>query len=211
MRKCRFPDEGSLKLFDYYTESSCKLECSWDKAEQVCGCKPWDVPASDGSKLCFILGNVCFSQVMKKIQGGEMEVSCDCSADCVYSRYTMSVLDRTILERTSIDILENKQFGTKLPLIGTDQIIANDFSKSNWYNMGKSEDQSRSVNKDNISGEYVKDVNFSLLGQERLLEHRFPRPVMEKGYCMYTGTWAALEEADRDPNTGEPENGVRWR
>ena len=52
-------------------------------------------------------------------------------------------------------------------------------------------------------GEYVKDVNFSLLGQERLLEHRFPRPVMEKGYCMFTGTWAALEEADRDPNTGE--------
>ena len=137
MRKCRFPDEGNLKLFDFYTESNCKLECSWAKAEQVCGCKPWHVPASDNSKTCFLLGNVCFSQIMKKIESELMELSCDCSADCVYSRYTLSVLDRTILERTSIDILENSNFGTRLPVIGTDQIIANDFSKTNWYNMGE--------------------------------------------------------------------------
>ena len=34
------------------------------------------------------------------------------------------------------------------------------------------------------------------------MEHRFPRPVMEKGYCMTTGTWAPVEEANTDPNTG---------
>ena len=48
--------------------------------------------------------------------------------------------------------------------------------------------------KNNNSGEYVKDVDFSLLGQEKLLEHRFPRPVMEKGYCMKVGTWAVVEQ-----------------
>ena len=50
----------------------------------------------------------------------------------------------------------------------------------------------------------MKDINFTLLPQERLLDHRFPRPVMEKGYCHeYTGTWAPVEEENRDPNTGK--------
>ena len=49
----------------------------------------------------------------------------------------------------------------------------------------------------------MKDINFALLPQERVLDHRFPRPVMEKGYCHeYTGTWAPVEEENRDPNTG---------
>ena len=33
LRKCRFPDEGNLKLFEFYTESNCKLECAWAKAK----------------------------------------------------------------------------------------------------------------------------------------------------------------------------------
>ena len=50
----------------------------------------------------------------------------------------------------------------------------------------------------------MKDINFTLLPQESLLDHRFPRPVMEKGYCHeYTGTWAPVEEENRDPNTGK--------
>ena len=65
------------------------------------------------------------------------ELDCDCSEDCVYSRYTMSVLDRTILERTSVNIFNYQTFGTSFPIIGTDQVIGNDFSKTNWYNMGK--------------------------------------------------------------------------
>ena len=49
----------------------------------------------------------------------------------------------------------------------------------------------------------MKDVNFSLLAQEWVLDHRFPRPVMEKGYCnLYSGTWAPVEEANMDPNSG---------
>ena len=154
------------------------LECSWEKAEQVCGCKPWDVPASDHSNRCFILGNVCFSQIMRKIEDGEMEVSCDCSADCVYSSYTMKVQDRTMMERTSTHFLQNEKLGTKLPVIGTDQVTANGLSKSGWYNMGRSVTRSSCNIKNNISGEYVTDMNYSLLGQEKLLEHRFPRPII---------------------------------
>ena len=72
LRKCRFPEEGNLKLFDYYTESNCKVECAWSKAEEICGCKPWHVPAADGSKTCFVLGNVCFNQIMRKIKDEEI-------------------------------------------------------------------------------------------------------------------------------------------
>ena len=55
LRKCRFPDEGELELFDFYTESNCELECAWKKAEELCGCRPWYVP-SKGSKTCFVFG-----------------------------------------------------------------------------------------------------------------------------------------------------------
>ena len=55
--------------------------------------------------------------------------------------------------------------------------MAYDFSQSGWYNMGRSVTRSRIDDMKNISGEYVTDVNLSLLDQEKLLEHRFPRPV----------------------------------
>ena len=56
------------------------------KAEEVCGCKPWHIPAIDGTETCFILGNICFDQIMNKIETGKMELSCDCEPDCVVSR-----------------------------------------------------------------------------------------------------------------------------
>ena len=58
----------------------------------------------------------------------------------------------------------------------------------------------------------MKDTAFTLLPQERVLDHRFPRPVMEKGYCHeYTGTWAPVEEQNRDPNTGDASFGALKR
>ena len=71
LRKCYFPDEGDLDLFDYYSEANCRLECAWKKAEEICGCKPWFVPATDGSQVCFVLGNMCFEDIMKKIEIGK--------------------------------------------------------------------------------------------------------------------------------------------
>ena len=79
LRKCLFPDEGSLELFDYYTESNCKMECAWKKAKEICGCKPWYIPALDGEEMCFVLGNVCFDQIMNKIETKELEISCKCN------------------------------------------------------------------------------------------------------------------------------------
>ena len=86
VRQCNFPDEGSLSLFDHYTKSNCQLECAWTKAAQICGCRPWHVPAQDGDQMCFVLGNVCFRQTMEKIKKEKISVDCDCPEDCVYSR-----------------------------------------------------------------------------------------------------------------------------
>ena len=94
-----------MELFDFYTHSNCHLECAWRykcifeaiifshgdpivfrRAEEVCGCKPWHIPAIDGTQTCFILGNICFDQIMSKIETGKMDLSCDCEPDCVVSR-----------------------------------------------------------------------------------------------------------------------------
>ena len=71
---------------DGLPQSNCKLECAWAKAKEICGCRPWYVPASDGDDVCFVLGNVCFSQTMVKIKEEKISVDCDCPEDCVYSR-----------------------------------------------------------------------------------------------------------------------------
>ena len=136
LRKCCFPDEGKLELFDYYTEANCKLECSWKRAGEVCGCSPWYVPATDGTQTCFILGNICFDQTMKEIQAGKIKLKCDCDEDCVISRYTLSVKDKTVLERLSVKMWTNKTGHGEFYRIGTDELDGNDFSGSHWYNMG---------------------------------------------------------------------------
>ena len=123
-----------MKLFDYYTESNCKLECAWKKAEEICGCKPWHVPAEDGSSTCFVLGNVCFDQIMRKIHAEDIKLNCGCDQDCVYSRYTIALEDKTILERTSTNVHFNAPgFYT----MGTDQLLGTDFSTTRYFNMGR--------------------------------------------------------------------------
>ena len=121
-------------MFDYYTESNCKLECAWKKAEEICGCKPWHVPAGDGSSTCFVLGNVCFDQIMRKIHAEDIKLNCGCDQDCVYSRYTIALEDKTILERTSTNVHFNAPgFYT----MGTDQLLGTDFSTTRYFNMGR--------------------------------------------------------------------------
>ena len=122
-------------MFDYYTKANCELECAWKKAEEVCGCKPWHVPAEDGVKTCFIVGNVCFDQIMNKIQRSEVKTDCDCEDDCTNSRYTLSLEDKIISERTSTNVFfKAPGFYT----MGTDQLHGSDNSITSYHNMGKS-------------------------------------------------------------------------
>ena len=92
-RKCLLPTEGDLKLFDYYTQSNCQLECLWTKAYEICGCKPWHVPTLNGEKTCFYLGNICFQNVVRKYQktGGP---TCDCPDNCIGNEYILTTVSK---------------------------------------------------------------------------------------------------------------------
>ena len=70
---------------------------------------------------------------MDKIKNKKLDVSCDCAEDCVYSRYTLSLSDKQILERTSTAVFF--QF-PGFAVLGTNEMLGNDFTKSSWYNMG---------------------------------------------------------------------------
>lgn len=57
-----------------------------------------------------------------------------------------------------------------------------------------------------LLGEYVKDVDDILLPREPLLDHKFPRPIMERGYC--NGIWATIDDNEqnkRDCNDEYPQ------
>ena len=125
-----------MKLFDYYTESNCNLECAWQEAATVCGCKPWYVPSLEGEKMCFVLGNICFEKMMNKIEKVGPQLPCNCPKDCVYSKYSMSVSDRVGLERLTSRRWTNTTNGDGFYKIGTDEQDGKDFSGSHWYNLG---------------------------------------------------------------------------
>merc|ERR1719384_1586706 len=124
---------------------------------------------------------------MEKIKNEKLAVKWDCTEDCVYSRYTLSVSDKQILERTSTGVFF--QF-PGFAVMGTNEMLGNDFTQTSWYNMG----------------EYVKDVDDILLPREPLLDQKFPRPVMERGYC--SGIWSTIDDNDqnkRDCNEEYPQ------
>ena len=137
IRKCFFPDEGNLELFEFYSEANCQLECAWKHAEEVCGRKPWFVPSSDGSQMCFILGNVCFYQIMRKIEKNSIQLACHCEVDCIISRYSLTIEDNESLERSSPKIFHDINYGENYINFGTDVLNGFEFSNSEWYNMGK--------------------------------------------------------------------------
>lgn len=96
IRKCMFSNEGSLQLFDHYSEPNCQMECLWKKGFDVCGCKPWFIPTLDGEKTCFYLGNICFQGIVEKYQTEEenKKLNCECLQSCETSEYTLSLGSR---------------------------------------------------------------------------------------------------------------------
>ena len=75
---------------------------------------------------------------MEKVSSGKINTTCDCQQDCVYSRYTIDVQDKVILERTSTNVWKHPFLGTDSGIISTDEMEGTDFSHKRWYNMGKS-------------------------------------------------------------------------
>jgi len=167
-RNCLFPEEGDSKLFAHYTKSNCLLECAWKHAENTCGCRPWHVPSENGAKMCFVVGNVCFNQVMEKIRVKKIFPTCSCKSDCVGSRYTLTVDNVETHERLSSGFMRHPIFFERTStLVTTQEKHGSDVKAAGWYNLG----------------EYLVDRNFSILPHDPFLDMAFPRPLPLKGVC----------------------------
>ncbi len=85
-RRCYLPQEKELKLFPFYSDGNCILECAWQMALDKCGCAPWFlVEPLDAAKMCDVGGNACFRAVVEnRLGGGEMYLPCleECLPDC---------------------------------------------------------------------------------------------------------------------------------
>ena len=141
MRECRFPDEGESELFSHYTKANCELECAWSRAEEQCGCRPWYVPSLDSAQTCFVLGNLCFDQIMKKIEKKKITTNCECSEDCSYNQFSISQQENIIFERSAPRVFSFPWMGiigdTQYGRFGTNAMDGLDFDETYWFNMGK--------------------------------------------------------------------------
>ena len=128
-RKCNYPDEGDLVLFQHYTQNNCYLECFWEKAEKTCGCRPWYVPALNSSKVCFVLETYCFESLMKSVHKNESkDTMCSCPKDCEKTRYSITLEGLTDEERA--------QYGYPTDEPKSWRKVEGGVKTGNFYNLG---------------------------------------------------------------------------
>ena len=88
-RNCKFQDENEdLEIFEIYTQSACEYECKIKKAEKICGCYPWYVPAIPKAArhtICDVYGNFCFKETAKNIS---VECLKYCTPNCYQIEFT---------------------------------------------------------------------------------------------------------------------------
>ena len=81
-RECKFSDEtDGFELFSKYSQTACQFECGIKKAEKICGCYPWYVPAPNQTSrhtICDVYGNFCFKEITKQVYQ-------DCLKSCYLS------------------------------------------------------------------------------------------------------------------------------
>ncbi len=102
-RKCLFPDEKTLTLFPFYSESNCILECSWTLAARHCGCVPWFLFKSLSPvdhQMCNSEGNRCFKDFTQsrhrpapENEGPVQECTEKCPQDCSWISYSGTRID----------------------------------------------------------------------------------------------------------------------
>ena len=90
-RRCNFPHEQSLQLFENYSFSNCILECytNFTKVFNETQCIPWYLPRSDMSKLpsCDPWKTIQFMKEMKEI---DLSQCGHCLSDCNSVKYSVS-------------------------------------------------------------------------------------------------------------------------
>ncbi|XP_014245168.1 sodium channel protein Nach-like [Cimex lectularius] len=90
-RKCRFLDEGNLKISPAYTYKLCRIECRMKLANRLCGCVPYFYRKTD-LKICDVNGMLCLAKykerLLKLLHDGVKE-QCQCVPPCNDVNYSI--------------------------------------------------------------------------------------------------------------------------
>lgn len=80
-RKCRFYDEPISSKLPVFSSSLCYMECRYELALKLCGCRPLFYHNFNG-KLCDLKGLLCIAQNSKYLTKPPSQIGCDCPQPC---------------------------------------------------------------------------------------------------------------------------------
>ena len=105
-RKCAFPHEISLNIFQEYSQEACHFECGLEEARDICGCTPWNLPFSPGKdiRICDLYGYACTTSIIGSLDLAE---KCQhCIQDC--NEITYSVVEKEIPLNPTVECKANQ-------------------------------------------------------------------------------------------------------
>ncbi|BES96241.1 Amiloride-sensitive sodium channel [Nesidiocoris tenuis] len=88
-RKCRFPDENNLELADFYSYSSCIVDCRRRAQMKLCNCTSHFMPKTKPEEHCNYEGIICLDKHINYLSEpttnprGKGGLVCDCLPACV--------------------------------------------------------------------------------------------------------------------------------
>lgn len=88
-RSCRYSDENTLDVHNFYSYSACSVQCRKDKQLQMCNCTSHLMPNTEDEWHCDMNGLKCLnshyeelSVVIARWSIGKKGVVCDCLPSC---------------------------------------------------------------------------------------------------------------------------------
>ncbi|XP_066902904.1 sodium channel protein Nach [Halyomorpha halys] len=115
-RNCRFPLENFLNLYDYYSYSTCVVNCRAKAQIDFCNCTHHFIPFQEGVKMCNIDGLTCLTDNSETLRALRTEdndkkgLVCNCMSSCVEPEYT-------IIRKAQITNEDSLDNGTKVSVI----------------------------------------------------------------------------------------------
>ncbi|CAB0006012.1 unnamed protein product [Nesidiocoris tenuis] len=91
-RKCRFPDENDLKSADFYSYSSCIVDCRRRAQMELCNCTSHFTPKSKPEEHCDYDGILCLDAHYRYLSvPRENGLECNCLLGCADTEFDVAV------------------------------------------------------------------------------------------------------------------------
>ncbi|XP_077861601.1 acid-sensing ion channel 2-like [Saccoglossus kowalevskii] len=95
---------GSMKYFDHYSMSACRIECETYAVEEMCGCRLVEQPGDGTWPVCSAnQTHLCAHPSLVDYNNGHLDINCSCREPCDVEDYphvvTMSKLRPAFIEK----------------------------------------------------------------------------------------------------------------